>query len=139
MKIPAAFSLCAFLLSGLAAADENADKLVGAMLGDTPIIDACLLGNVEMVRLLLQHGANPNATSDTNDNPLHCATRIGNAELLHLLISNGADPNYTTDLGETIFDNWPNKATKQNELSEVLERHSIKRGVTEQSDAREPE
>ena len=31
-------TICAIAISGAASADENVDRLVGAMLGDTPII-----------------------------------------------------------------------------------------------------
>ena len=38
MKNPVVAAICAFALSATVFADEDADKLVGAMLGDTPII-----------------------------------------------------------------------------------------------------
>jgi len=38
MKMPASLALSLFAISGLAVADEDVDRLVGAMLGDTPII-----------------------------------------------------------------------------------------------------
>jgi ankyrin repeat protein len=95
--------------------------------GDTPLIDACLLGNIEIAKLLLENGADPNATSDTHDNALHCCIRNGNAGLLDLLISSGADPQYITSLGDTIFDNWPNNPKKQNALTEALAKHNVHR------------
>jgi len=41
--------------------------------GDPPLIDVSTIGNFEMAKVLLELGANPNATSETRDNVLHCA------------------------------------------------------------------
>ncbi len=93
--------------------------------GDTPLSDACVLGNIEIVQLLLAHGADPNVVSDTNDCPLHTSIRTGNSQLLDMLLTAGADPHYTTDLGESIFGNWPNDAAKQKLLAEVFAKHRV--------------
>jgi ankyrin repeat protein len=54
-------------------ADVNAVNEVG----DSPLIDVVVLGNVEAAQVLLRHGANPNANSVTRNNPLDCAVRSG--------------------------------------------------------------
>ncbi len=53
----------------------------------TPLIDAVCREKLEIVRLLLEHGADVNlARDDTGDTPLHTAARIGNIEIGKLLI-----------------------------------------------------
>ena len=87
--------------------------------GDTPLIDVAALGNVDVARVLLRHGANPNAKSVTQDNVLHCAVRHGKSELVRLLIEAGARTDYVTDLGETIRDAVPGGA-RQQEVEKLL-------------------
>jgi ankyrin repeat protein len=72
--------------------------------GDTALIDATALGRAEVVRVLLHHGANPNATSVTRDQVLHLAVTNGNAEIALSLLGAGARTDYVTMLGETLWD-----------------------------------
>lgn len=95
--------------------------------GDTPLLDVCVLEHVEIAGLLLKHGADPNASSEIRDNPLHCCVEQGSAQLVDMLIVAGADPNYSTEFGATIFDNWPEVAEQQQAMSEVLEKHDVRR------------
>jgi ankyrin repeat protein len=78
-----------------------------------------MLGNVEIARVLLRHGANPNATSVTRDNVLHCAVQSGKSELVRLLIEGGARTDYVTDIGQTIRDAVPGGARRQ-EIEKLL-------------------
>jgi ankyrin repeat protein len=87
--------------------------------GDTPLVDVAMLGNVEIARVLLRHGANPNATSVTRDNVLHCAVQSGKSELVRLLIEGGARTDYVTDIGQTIRDAVPGGARRQ-EIEKLL-------------------
>lgn len=93
--------------------------------GGTPLHYACKLNYLEAAKVLLEHGANPNAVSSIDDMPIHCCVGDGNAEMIDLLICYGADPHYTTELGETVFDNWPNKPEKQSRLQAVLQKHGV--------------
>lgn len=52
---------------------------------------ACLRGDVEVVRLLLQHGADVNAVNDYNETPLHYACKRANLVVLQCMIEHGAD------------------------------------------------
>lgn len=54
------------------------------------LITACKLRNVKMVRLLLEHGADPNAQ---NSQALITASMNPNTEIIKLLLEHGADPN----------------------------------------------
>src|SRR5204862_1223213 len=69
--------------AGAAIADVNE-------FGDTPLIDVAFLGHAEIAKLLLDHGANPNAPSKTHDNPLGAAVWSGSLELVELLLAAGA-------------------------------------------------
>jgi len=95
--------------------------------GDTPLHFACKLNYLDSAKVLLQFGANPNAVSTIDDTPIHCCIADANAEMIDLLITMGADPHYTTELGETVFDNWPNNASKQARLAAVLRKHNVTR------------
>ena len=69
--------------------------------GDAPLMAA--LGNPHVVRLLLEHGANPNtAKTDDGSTPLWVASQEGHVEVAQLLLDRNADPNAaTTDDGCT--------------------------------------
>ena len=70
--------------------------------GKTPLMYAAQYDQVESARILLRHGANPNAqTINPSDDcnftlnrfgvtPLHYAARYGSAEMIRLLVENGA-------------------------------------------------
>ena len=93
--------------------------------GDSPLIDVATLGIVPVAEILLRHGANPNATSRSQDNVLHAAVRSGDARLVSLLLDSGADPRYVTDLDETIFDAVELSRGDRDELLSVLEKYGI--------------
>ena len=57
-------------------------------------------GDVELARLLLEQGADPNARDDLGCTPLHEAALTRSVELASLLLAHGADPNAE--------DNWEN-------------------------------
>ena len=56
--------------------ENGADPNIVNESGDTALIDAAS-GNLEIVRLLLTHGANPNAPSTCKDNALHWSLQHG--------------------------------------------------------------
>jgi len=55
--------------------------------GFTPLHGASAEGNVEMVQLLLAHGADPNARSDTGKTPADLARDRGKSTAAELLAS----------------------------------------------------
>jgi ankyrin repeat protein len=73
--------------------------------GSTPLHAA--VGNPDAVRLLLQHGADPNAR-DVGDNatPLHFAAGGGHLESVRLLLDAGADVHGVGDLHESGVIGW---------------------------------
>jgi uncharacterized protein len=58
----------------------------------------------EIVRLLLESGADPNAKSNEGGTPLHSAAFTGDREIAELLLAYGADPNATDPKGHTPVD-----------------------------------
>jgi ankyrin repeat protein len=66
-------------------------------------LHACIaLGNsLESLRLLLEAGADVNATQAGSDTPLHQAAATGNAAVVALLLEHGADKAARCDQGKT--------------------------------------
>jgi ankyrin repeat protein len=70
-------------------------------------------GDVELTRLLLEHGADPNVRDRSPPTrrprpdgftPLHFAAAAGNMELMELLEQQGASPDTKNSLGQTPAD-----------------------------------
>ncbi|MGH2486560.1 MAG: ankyrin repeat domain-containing protein [Ktedonobacterales bacterium] len=57
--------------------------------------------HAELVRLLLEHGANPNATQHGGYTPLHETAQNGFLVATRLLLAAGADPNVRTNEGRS--------------------------------------
>ena len=55
-------------------------------MGNTPLINACELGKLESVKILLTNGANPNQANYKSKKPLDLAIKSGNKELIDLLM-----------------------------------------------------
>jgi ankyrin repeat protein len=58
-------------------------------------------GNLELVKLLIEKGADVNAKTNDDATPLHVAANNDNLELVKLLIENDADVNAKTNKGAT--------------------------------------
>jgi ankyrin repeat protein len=69
--------------------------------GQTPLTAAAQLGRVEVVRLLLRNGADPNLRDFGSDypheTPLSTAAKHGQLEVCRILLEAGADPNVPTN------------------------------------------
>src|SRR3982751_4058061 len=82
---------------------NNADVNVrsGNAMKNQPLHAAAAGRRVETARLLLESGANPNATQIGGFVPLHSAAQNGDRALVELLLSHGADVNARSDDGRT--------------------------------------
>jgi len=106
--------------------------------GDTLLHSVALAGNLEMVRLLVENGANQNAVNHERRTPLNYAvrghrvrrTRLDGLPLdynpdhlavLRFLLEHWADPSIADDSGKTPLD-WA-KVLHDDELAAEIERH----------------
>jgi ankyrin repeat protein len=58
-------------------AERGADVNAVNEFSDAPLIDVAVLGHTDIAAVLVRHGANPNARSDTRDNALHAPLDLG--------------------------------------------------------------
>ncbi len=73
--------------------------------GDAPIHHAARNGDTEIVRLLINHGADVNATNKRGHTVLYCASGHGHLDAVRLLLDNNADVDAPfTDDGKTLLE-----------------------------------
>lgn len=70
-------------------------------LGKTSLYDACVLGYIDMVKILVTHGANINHRTRNGDSVLHMAVFQEQTEIVEYLIEQGANVNIETHGGRT--------------------------------------
>ncbi|XP_059497240.1 B-cell lymphoma 3 protein-like isoform X2 [Stegostoma tigrinum] len=72
--------------------DQGADiDAVDIKSGKTPLVHAVENNSIDMVTLLLQHGANVNLQTYSGNTALHCCSGRGFLEIVKVLLKNGAD------------------------------------------------
>jgi ankyrin repeat protein len=59
---------------------------------NTPLIKAAAYGRIEVVKLLLEKGADVNKHNEGGETPLHYAARHGHVKVMEILLDHGADP-----------------------------------------------
>jgi ankyrin repeat protein len=96
----------ALMVAAIQGRSDMASKLVfaGAQFefkGWNPLLYAATGGKDEVVKLLLDLGANINAVSDNGTTPLMMAVRGGHKSTVKLLLDRGANPNMKNERGET--------------------------------------
>lgn len=82
-------------------AEVNAE---GGRLGATAFHAAALRGHVEIMDILLKHGADPNKLDTIKKTSLHSAALSGNIEVIKYLLDNGADPEAKDDQNMSAYD-----------------------------------
>lgn len=84
--------------------DEDPDTIrVRNELDNEPLHEACWAKRTEMVRLLLDRGADVNAAGDCGQTPLHFAVRDGGPEasgIVAMLVAAGADVDARDERGQ---------------------------------------
>lgn len=68
----------------------------------TPLIQAINLRRLEMIKILIEVGADPNLCQDVYATPLGLAVSLGNIEVIKLLLRVGANPNHGGIDGSTL-------------------------------------
>ena len=72
--------------------------------GSTALSTAALHGQLEIANLLLERGADPNATNNDGNAPLHVAAFLCHADIVELLLDRGASIEQKNNRGETAVD-----------------------------------
>ncbi len=81
-----------------------------------PLHSAAAGQSAEIVALLLDHGATPDARRHGGWTALHAAAMNGDAQMARVLLEHGADPDLATDDGQTVR----SLAEDKPELKELL-------------------
>ena len=69
----------------------------------TPLYYAAMGGHLEVIQLLLDHGADVNAQKEDRWTALHLGVLFGHVQVVEVLLKRGADPHARTKKGETPF------------------------------------
>ena len=72
--------------------------------GYTPLYLAAERGHIDIVKLLINNGANISEKSSDGETPLYWVAREGYVDIVKLLLSAGADPYIADNEGETARD-----------------------------------
>ncbi|KAH0819087.1 hypothetical protein GEV33_003704 [Tenebrio molitor] len=83
--------------------------------GNTPLQIGAELGYFDIVKLLIERGAQVNTTDNLGKTPLHKAACTRNRNIVEYLINNGADPNIQDNEGLTVLQ----KAVRMGQLEVV--------------------
>ena len=70
-------------------------------MGCTPLYYACMKGARDIVKLLIDAGADVSLANNQSLTPLHSMARSGNKDIIKLLLDAGADINATDKEGRT--------------------------------------
>lgn len=89
---------------------------------------AAVENEIDVIRILLDHGANPNVQNSQGDTPLICATKYagGKAGTVELFVNAGADLGIRDNKGNTALDYA--KANRQQEAISLLEKSNGGKG-----------
>lgn len=68
---------------------------------NSELLEASMEGDLEMVKRLLEQGADINQANSAGDTPLYVASEMGHVEVVRILIENGADINQAESNGQT--------------------------------------
>lgn len=102
-------------------AGVDPDSRMGA--GDnTPLMHVASEGDVEIMTILLQYGADSNSKNDHNERPLGFACAWNQLRAAELLLQHGAEVNALEENVCTTYLDWAT-TSQHNELIELLRSH----------------
>lgn len=106
-------------VSALLDGGVDANTITGS--GSYALNNAAVENEIEVIKILLDRGANPNVQNSQGDTPLICATKYagGKAATVRLLVDAGTDKAIQDDNGKTALDYA--KAKGQEEAIALLE------------------
>jgi ankyrin repeat protein len=100
----------------------------------TPLLRAVSIGNQEMVRRLLEKGANPNLANLYGATPLGLAAENNNLAIVRLLLEYGADPSAAesffepnSSVNQTLRNHIHSASTRRTRRRKQKQRKSLKR------------
>ncbi|MBC6416128.1 MAG: ankyrin repeat domain-containing protein [Bdellovibrionales bacterium] len=73
--------------------------------GNTALHVASQFNDVDVIKALLESGADPTAKNKYKDTPLHLAIKYENSDVVEALLANGADINAKNNMGRTPLHN----------------------------------
>ncbi|MBC7806238.1 MAG: ankyrin repeat domain-containing protein [Akkermansiaceae bacterium] len=94
----------------------------GAQENGTPLTDAAKLGYVEMVALLIEHGADLEARDLAENTPLLNASQNGYAAICDLLLAAGADVFVRDEFDRSVLDVAHSR--KEEQIARILSKYS---------------
>ncbi|KAK0719306.1 ankyrin repeat-containing domain protein [Lasiosphaeris hirsuta] len=93
----------------------------GTYMSEDTLHLAAVCGAVELIQLLLDHGADINEHDMEGSTPLYCSTRHGQAAATRLLVSRGADASAKTPSGHCAIHNlWVFESSVIPEIARLL-------------------
>lgn len=90
---------------------------IGAF-GDYPLHKAAIWGDTQAAKVLLDHGADINATGEDGDTALHRAIAGDHPEMVRFLLSRGADPDLKNRYGQSPRDDA--ETSKNREIADLM-------------------
>ena len=88
---------------------------------DSALMEACMDGHVQVVKLLLDHGAQVNMSGDSYESPLTLSACGGHLELATLLLDRGANVEVINEEGYTaLMEGRTTKIDRSDKLIVIL-------------------
>lgn len=82
---------------------DNKAKVSNDQKGSTPLVSACANGNIDIVKMLITHGADVNIPAGEDFTPLFAATINNKPEIVEILVEAGANLEYKDFNDRDIF------------------------------------